>query len=197
MNRALSVLLAGLLAGATIFAEHARMVPDFYSYAKGGSCWSSMTTCAAGHIGGSVGVEIYAFLGSIACGLVISSPLAFLLIAISPVGQGISNAGADSLGAAVFSASKKKVGSVLLLCAVHLVCGLYVLCVLAARKLRVNEKIAALVAGVGAIVAMYVISQVRGIPYSGVQWRYLLPPVLYATRITQTRDCSKDSRGRQ
>jgi hypothetical protein len=131
-----------------------------------------------GYFYGERGVEIYSVIGAGLCGWFMP-PIATLLICISPIGQGITNAGADAFGAASFTAAKKTVGSILVVCAFHLLCGICVICVMAARRFGINGKIGAIAAGIGAILSMYLISQLRGIPFSGIQWRYMLPALIY------------------
>lgn len=177
----ISGLISGLASGVMIYRLHAAMMPDFQSYASGHSCWSSVVTCATGKIGGASGVRLLSLAGGISAGFLCSNPIGVSLVLATPIGAGITNAGADSIGATAFitcSASTKKVATFLLVSACHLVAGLCWLCVLAGKLIGLKPWVSATIGGTVAIVAQFVIARTTGIHFSGIQWRYLLPGIL-------------------
>src|SRR4051812_2345553 len=95
----ISALITGLTAWILIFHLHAVMSPDFYAYAKGRSCWSSVATCASGGIAGANAVRVLSLLAAICVGWFCANPVGVLLTLATPIGAGITNAGADAIGA--------------------------------------------------------------------------------------------------
>lgn len=183
MKRLRSAIVLGTISFVGIFRLHGILIPDFLSYSHGGSVWSSAATAGIGAIWGATGVKIICVLSATLLGWLVGSAILSLLIGLSPVGQGITNAGADALGAAVLVLTLDRTYLSFIFSALaHLVCGLSAVLALAFRIARLPCFIALTISGVGAILAEYLLAILLHKHFSGIQWRYLLPAVIYTAR---------------
>jgi hypothetical protein len=175
-----------LVAYLGVYRFGGRLVPDFASYAHGGSAWSSPLSALFGFAIGAGGVKAVAVFAAAVCGWLVGSALLVLLVVLSPIGVGVTNAGADCLGAvAVTIALEGGIGRVagsVAASLAHLVGGLSTLLSLAARRLGVPLPVGLALCGAGAMLAEFVLSLVFGNRFEGLQWRYLLPACVYGGR---------------